>query len=75
MDWPTAGLGSCCRTTRRGGGSAGNDKRAPPECRAGLSVAAAAKRLKVGRTTLYKALQEAAHDRGAEEFSSEYDRP
>jgi DNA invertase Pin-like site-specific DNA recombinase len=37
----------------------------------GLSVREAATRLKVGRTTLYHALKEAAHDRGAEDLQSE----
>jgi DNA invertase Pin-like site-specific DNA recombinase len=37
----------------------------------GLSVREAAARLKVGRTTLYNALKESAHDRGAEDLQSE----
>lgn len=37
----------------------------------GLSVKAAATRLKVGRTTLYNALQEAANDRGAEDLEDD----
>jgi DNA invertase Pin-like site-specific DNA recombinase len=37
----------------------------------GLSVKAAATRLKVGRTTLYNALQEAANERGAEDLEDD----
>lgn len=37
----------------------------------GLSVSAAASALKIGKTTLYRALQEAADARGAEDLSSE----
>lgn len=39
----------------------------------GLSVKAAATRLKVGRTTLYNALQEAANERGAEDLEDDTD--